>query len=433
MSPLTICLIIFVLMVIGFCTNKLSLATVSLLAMMALALTGCMSANDALSYFGNSNVIMIAGMCVVAAGFNRTQFCVNLANTISGFAKGSLHKLMFGYVLIGMLLSQFIQSPVVAFGIVAPMLVASAEKMGYKPSKVMFPLGVVTIVTCCTLPVGAGATTASELNGYITAYYDAIGEAPLHTVAFLDGMIARLPLLIICTLYCAFVATRLTPDEPVVKSTDVQSSASKAALKPFQEYAAIVIFFLDALALMFASTLHLANWEITVVGALAMVVCGVLTPREATNALPMSMLLLIVGALAMSGALSSTGAGALIGEQIGGMIAAVNYNTYIVGFIFFIIPFVLTQVMQNRGTMLIFHPIAIATCHAIGANPVGLMILIQAACLSAFMTPMATAAVPYIMDYGGYDQKSMLKQSWPLVIICSLVSVFWIMTIYPIF
>ena len=188
---------------------------------------------------------------------------------------------------------------------------------------------------------------------------------------------------------------------------------------------------MDALALMFASTLGLENWEITVIGALAMILFGVLKPREATASLPMSMLLLIVGALGMSGALSATGAGELIGSQIGEIVKAVNYNSYIVGAIFFVIPFLLTQVMQNRGTMLIFHPIAIATCASIGANPVGLMILIQAACLSAFMTPMATAAIPYIMDYGGYNQTSMFKQSWLLAIICCVVSVGWVMTVFP--
>lgn len=111
---------------------------------------------------------------------------------------------------------------------------------------------------------------------------------------------------------------------------------------------------------------------------------------------------------------------------------AVNGNSYIVGLIFFIIPFVMTQVMQNRGAMMTFHPIAIATCASIGGNPVGLMIVVQAACLSAFMTPMATPAVPYIMDYGGYDQKSMFKQSALLAAICCVVSVGWIMTIFPI-
>lgn len=424
---LTICLIIFALMVIGFCTNFFSLATVSLLSMMALILTGCMSAEEGLAYFANNNVIMIAGMCVVAAGFNRTQFCTNVANGISRVAKGSLNKLMLGYVLIGMLLSQFIQSPIVAMGIVAPMLMASAQSMGYKPSKVMFPLGVVTVVTCCTLPIGAGATVSAELNGYLESY----GYVD-HLVGFFDPMIGRLPLLIVCVIYCAFFATRLAPDEPIVAiAAPVSAAKGKEPLKPFKEYAGIIIFFADALALMFAQTLGLQNWEITVIGALAMVVFGVLKPREATGALPMSMLLLIVGALAMSGALSSTGAGELIGGYISNLVAAVNGNSYIVGFIFFIVPFVLTQVMQNRGTMLIFHPIAIATCAAIGANPVGLMIVIQAACLSAFMTPMATAAIPYMMECGGYDQRSMFKQSWILAILCCIFTVGWVMTVFP--
>lgn len=427
MSQLTICLIIFVLTVIGFCSGKYSLATVSITSLMALAVTGCLSVDEALAYFSNNNVIMIGGMCVVAAGFNRTKFCSILADKISGASKGSLNKLMLGYVVIGVLLSQFIQSPVVAFGIVAPMLAASAESMGLKPSKVMFGVGVATVITCCTLPVGAGATVAAELNGYLESY----GYVD-YVVGLIDPMKGRLPLMIIAIFYCALVAPKFSPDEPVTAvASSLKAAKAKEPLKPFQEYAGIIIFFADALALMFASTIGLENWEITVIGALAMIIFGVLKPKEATASLPMSMLLLIVGALGMSGALSATGAGELIGGHIGGIVKAVNYNSYIVGAIFFVIPFLLTQVMQNRGTMLIFHPIAIATCAAIGANPVGLMILIQAACLSAFMTPMATAAIPYIMDYGGYNQTSMFKQSWLLAIICCVVSVGWVMTIFP--
>lgn len=82
------------------------------------------------------------------------------------------------------------------------------------------------------------------------------------------------------------------------------------------------------------------------------------------------------------------------------LVNVVGYSNYLLGLIFFIIPFILTQFMSNRGTMLIFHPIAIATCASMGGNPVGLMILIQAACLSAFMTPMSTSATPYIMGLG---------------------------------
>jgi di/tricarboxylate transporter len=426
-TQLVICLVIFVLTVIGYCSGLYSLATVAITSMMALTLTGCLDVATSLSYFANANVIMIAGMCIVAAGFNRTSFCLSIAEHISAIAKGSLSKMMLGYVIIGVLLSQFIQSPVVVFGIIAPMLAASAESMGVKTSKVMFPVGVATIITCGTIPIGAGATVAAELNGYLESY----GYTDF-VVGLADPMKGRLPLMIMVIIYCAFFAAKFSPDAPLVETIDAKASGKKEALKPFQEYAGIIIFFADALALMFATKLGLANWEITVIGAVLMIIFGVLKPKEATASIPMSMLLLIVGALAMSGALGSTGAGELIGSLIGNVVTAVNGNSYIVGLIFFIVPFVMTQVMQNRGAMMTFHPIAIATAAAIGGNPIGLMIIVQAACLSAFMTPMATPAVPYIMDYGGYNQNSMFKQSWLLAIICCVVSVGWIMTVFPI-
>lgn len=426
-TQLIICLIIFLLTVIGYCSGIYSLATVAITSMMALVLSGCLTVSDALAYFSNANVIMIAGMCIVAAGFNRTSFCLSIADGISNLAKGSLNKMMLGYVLIGVLLSQFIQSPVVVFGIIAPMLAASAESMNVRPSKVMFPVGIATIATCCTIPLGAGATVAAELNAYLESY----GYTEF-MVGMMDPMKGRLPLLIITIVYCAFFATKFAPDEPIIKAVQVKASGNKEKLGKVQEYAGIIIFFADALALMFASKLGLANWEITVIGAVLMIIFGVLKPKEATASIPLSMLLLIVGALAMSGALGATGAGQLIGDVIANLVAAVNGNSYIVGLIFFIVPFVLTQVMQNRGAMMTFHPIAIATCASIGGNPVGLMIIVQAACLSSFMTPMATPAVPYIMDYGGYDQKSMFKQSWLFAIICCVVTVGWVMTIFPI-
>lgn len=428
MSPLTICLIIFALTVAGYCSGLWSLATVSMLSMFALTVTGCMSAKDALGYFGNNNVVMIGAMAIVAAGFNRTQFCTNLANSISKIAKGNLTMLMVGYGILSMLLSQFIQSPVIVFGIVGPMAMASAESMNIKPSKIIFPIGLITLITCCTLPVGAGATVPAELNGYIESYgYTA------HMVGQLDPFIGRAPMLIVGLLYGIFVAPKFAPDEPIVQtSAAVKKAAAKEPLKPFAEWAGVIIFFGDALALIFASKLGLATWQICMIGAILMVVCGTLKPKEATGALNLELLLLIAGSLAMAGALAGTGAGEVIGGIVAKVVMSFGGNNYLIGLIFFVVPFILTQVMSNRGTMLIFHPIAIATAEVLGGNPVGLMILVQAAALTAFMTPMATASVPQLMDMGGYDQPSLFKQSWLIGIIATIVSVLWVMTFFPV-
>ena len=435
-TQMIICLVIFVLTCAGYMTGVWSLGTVAMTSLVALSLTGCLTAKDALGYFANSNVIMIAAMSVVAAGFNRTKFCTNLANGISKVAKGSLTKVMLCYAILAMLLSQMVQSPVVVFGIVAPLCMASADSMGVSKSKIALPLGLVSIATCCTLPIGTGATQAAELNGYITAYYEKLegfaGTMP--EVNFFDPMIARLPMLIITVLYCAFVAPKFSPDAPsvVTPGSAPSKGKEKAALPPVAEVAGIVVFFATALGLMLQASVlkSLQIWQICLMGAVLMVMFGTLKPKEAAQSVPLSMLFLVVGALAMSGALSATGAGDWIGGYISKLVTALN-NNYLIGLIFFIVPFVLTQFMSNRGTMLIFIPIAIATCYNVGGNPVGLIILIQAGCLTAFMTPMATAAVPYMMDYGGYDQKDLFKGGWLYAIISCIVSVGWMMTMYP--
>lgn len=65
--------------------------------------------------------------------------------------------------------------------------------------------------------------------------------------------------------------------------------------------------------------------------------------------------------------------------------------------IFILVPFVLTQVMQNRAVMAIFQPIAILACKSMGVSCVGPVLLVSAACCAAFMTPSATACIPMIM------------------------------------
>lgn len=53
MSQLTICLIIFAITVIGYCSGKLSLATFAISSLTALSLTGCLDAKTAVGYFAN--------------------------------------------------------------------------------------------------------------------------------------------------------------------------------------------------------------------------------------------------------------------------------------------------------------------------------------------------------------------------------------------
>lgn len=428
MSQLAICLIICLLTAISYVVAKIPMGVTALLSMIAFILTGCLDAATAASYFGNANGIMMLSMLVVAAGFNRTQFVKKCSSSVNKIAKGSLIRMMFGYILVTVLLAQFIQSSLVVFGIMAPMLMASCDEMDISPSKVMFPLSMASIATISVLPLGSGATQFAELNGYLEA--NAYTE---YVVALTDPMKARLPMLIFVVLYCVFLATKFAPDKPVVEIASVETRKDeKEALSPIKEKCGYIIFILVTAALIFQSKLGVETWVICFTGAVAMVLTGVLSEKEAISSINWPMGFLFVGSLAMGGALTQTGAGEAVGAILANVAGKMS-SPYLIGFVFFVVPFLLTQIMMNRTVMLIFIPIAILACKSLNANPIGIIILVQSACLSSFMTPMATPAVPMCMATGGYDLKALIKQSLlPALLLC-IVSVAWIMTVFPMY
>ena len=140
---------------------------------------------------------------------------------------------------------------------------------------------------------------------------------------------------------------------------------NKEALPPFQERAGYIIFILTTLALIFQRQLRVDTWVICLTGAVAMVLFGVLKEREAIEAINWPMAFLLVGSFAMGGALTETGAGEVVGNILANFANTLS-NPYLIGFVFFIVPFLLTQVMMNRTVMIIFIPIAILACKAWG-------------------------------------------------------------------
>lgn len=427
MSPLTICLIISALTIISYVWGKISMACTALLSITLFVVTGCLPAATAAGNFGNANAILMVGMFVVAAGFNRTQLVNKVAGSVNRIAKGSLTRVMFGYVLVTMLLAQFIRSSMVAYGIVVPMVIATCNEMKIHPSKMAFPLAFIAICTCVTLPIGGGAGQYAELNGYIesTGYTD-------YQVQFLDVMVARLPVLITLCAYAIFIAPRFAPDAPVVATGEVRDTRDKREpLKPFQEKCGYIIMILVILGLLFQEKLGVPSWIIAFTGAVLVVTTGVLKPKEALDAIPWWIIFVYVGALCMGNALAATGAGDVVGGFLSNIAGSLG-NRYLIGLMFFLVPFLLTQIMMNNAVVTIFVPIAALAAKSMGVNPVGLVILAQAGCLSSFMSPMATPTVPMSMALGGYDLKSVFKQSLIPAVICCVVSVLWIMTVFPI-
>ena len=79
---LIICLVIFVLTLVSFILNKIPLWVTAMASMGLLYLTGCLTSAEALSGFGNSNTIVLVGMLLVAAGFQKSSFVDKLCDKV---------------------------------------------------------------------------------------------------------------------------------------------------------------------------------------------------------------------------------------------------------------------------------------------------------------------------------------------------------------
>ena len=412
-SQMIICLGIFLFMILGFVfADKLrtTLGVVALCAIMLTSFSGLMEPKAVLACFANKNVLLITGMFIVAAGFNRTQAVHKVSQMVYKISSGKFRVMLGGYLLIALALTQMIPSPMVVFGIVSPLLAGSCSEFKVSPSKVMFSLALVCVSCCLVMPVGIGATTYAQQNAYLESY----GYTD-YAMQLLDPLKARGITCLVMFLYALFIAPKTCPDQPSVaitlKAASAKNGEGPAPLSPVREVLGYSIFIVTTLALIFQTRLGVESWQIAMTGASLVLVTGVLTSQEAIKALPIRIALMLISALVVGGAMVNCGLGDAIGSMVASSLGS-SHNNYVVGAAFFIIPFLMTQVMQNQSVANIFTPIIILTCKSMNANPIGPILLLNAACLTAFLTPMATGAIPPMMDAGGYNQRDLLKIGW---------------------
>jgi di/tricarboxylate transporter len=438
-AQLIICFAICILVIAGYVWNKLSVGTVGCLGIVLFLITGCIAPKDVLGNIGNANLIMISSMFIISEGFKRTQAIRLVAETVQRISKGSMTMVMLGFTLASVIAATFTGSAVAAFCIVAPIVTATCEEMNIPVSKTIFAVGLTCIAACGIIPVGGSLSMLAELNGYIAA-----NEYEQFTMGVMDLFKSRGLSLVALILYSTFLGWRFAPEKPVVETTGSDDLSKRVAkhekLSKSRETIAILVFCLVTLLLVFNTQLNqmlgaigvqpLVSWEIAFIGAVILVATGVMSSREACGSIPIDLCLMVVGGLCMGTALANTGAGDLIGGFIAGIATKLG-NPYLIGAVFYLIPFFLTQIMQNRTVMAVFAPIAILACKSMGVDCTGPLMLVASACCTAFMTPMATPTVPLVMGIGGYDLSSNMKQSLLPALILSVVNIFWIMTVYP--
>ncbi len=426
MNSMVICLIIFAVMIILFFNRKIPMAFTSMGVIVALYVAGCVDKATVFAGFGNNNVLTMAGMFIVAAGLSRTQMVNNITKLLYRVNNGSFTRVLASYILVIFLLGQFVPSLPAMFAMVYPLVISMCKQLKCSPSKMMYPIAVTVVSTSFVIePIGPYAAWFVTQNGYLESY----GWTGSLLSMWSETMVF-LPTALVTLLLTIFVLPKLMPDQPETETVAIAGPdiTNNEALSPVREFLGYGIFIATVIGLM----LGLPSWAVTMAGATAVVLSGVLDEQTALIRMNMSMVLLYAGVTVMGEALGNTGAAQLLGDLAAGALSGVH-NGYIIGAVFYLVSFLMTSFLYNRATTTVLIPILIISCSSIGCDPRGPVILCSLASMSSLITPMPNPVVPMAMQAGGYTQKTILRVGIIPAIVRGIVGVAIAMTIFPAF
>ncbi|HAQ76315.1 MAG TPA: SLC13 family permease [Hyphomonas sp.] len=169
-----------------------------------------------------------------------------------------------------------------------------------------------------------------------------------------------------------------------------------------------------------AATGMLSILHASVLAAVAMLIAGCLNTRQASRALDLRIFLVIGAALAMGMALEKTGAAAQIAHAVVNL--ASPYGTLAVLSAIFLAVALLTNLLSNAATAILFSPIALSAAAELKVeDPLPFLLAVIYGANCCFATPIAYQTNMLVMGPGHYKFGDFMKFGGPLVIILWIV------------
>ncbi|HET7716519.1 MAG TPA: SLC13 family permease [Bauldia sp.] len=156
-----------------------------------------------------------------------------------------------------------------------------------------------------------------------------------------------------------------------------------------------------------------------VTAALAMIFSGCLNIRQAMRAFDHRIYLMIGVALAAAAALERTGGAEAIADASVGAVS--DSAPWVTVSAVFLVTALMTNILSNNATAVLFTPIAIGIAEQLGAPPMPFVVAVILAASCSFATPVGYQTNMLVMGPGHYRWRDYLVGGGPLVLLMWLV------------
>jgi di/tricarboxylate transporter len=204
-------------------SSKLRSDLIALLVLIALAVTGTVTASQAIAGFSSAAVITVMGLFIIGAGLENTGVVQWTADRLRQLGGGREARLVFLFMAAGALLSLFMNN-IAAGAVLLPAAVQVARDSNVRPSKLLIPLSFGTLV-------GGMATYFTTANIVMSELLQDRGFLGLGFLDFFPtgGLIALLTV-----LYMVFVGRKQLPSRESLGQTMSPRALSRSLEDTYQ-------------------------------------------------------------------------------------------------------------------------------------------------------------------------------------------------------
>lgn len=418
MDPAVLTLIVLGVAAFFFVTELIPLAVTAMGASIALGLLGVLTPKQVFSGLSNSTVVLFAGMFVIGAAMFQTGLAQRIGITVVHAACTGEKRLMAAIMIVTIILSS-VSSNTATVACLLPVVVQICAVARLAVSPQLMALAVAANVGGTITMIG------TPPNILMSATLSASGLQPF---GFFEFAWIGIPLSIAGVIYMLTIGRRLCPHGHVDSNlSDLTSDLPKDTRK--MTICAIILI-LVVIAMALSKTINVPMQTAAIIGALACVITGCLTEKQAYGGIDWTTIFLFAGMLPLAEAMDKTGAGAMIANGVVGIIGS-NASPLIIVMAMFLLSCGLTQFMSNTAAAALLAPIGISIAQSIGVSPFPVLMAIGIAASCAFTTPVATPPNTLILGPGKFRFMDYVKVGLPLVVVSMIVCTVIIPLVWP--
>lgn len=420
MSQITITLLFLLFAIVMFMWEKIPLGLTSMIVCVGLVVTGVLEWQTAFAGFIDSNVILFVAMFIVGGALFETGMANKIGGIVTHFAKTERQLIVAIMVIVGVM-SGFLSNTGTA-AILIPVVIGIAAKSGYSRSRLLMPLVFAAAMGGNLTLIGAPGNMIAQSG------MEGIGLK----FGFFDYAKVGVPILIVGIIYFAFIGYKFLPNKEGSDEGIFDESKNFSHVPKWKQYLSLVILLLTLVGMIFEEQLGIKLCVIGCMGALALMITGVISEKDALASIDLKTIFLFGGTLSLAAALEQTGAGELIAEKVIGMLGD-NPSPYVLTFVIFMLCCVMTNFMSNTATTALMVPIGISIAQGMGADPSAVLMACVIGGSCAYATPIGMPANTMVVTAGGYTFKDYAKAGVPMILVATVVSMILLPIFYPFF